>query len=133
MRISRTGVAFGVAGVAVLVVGAYISAPGGDTSLVHSCVAKDGTIRIVTANTTACKPQETPLDWNIQGPQGLQGPQGAQGPQGPQGPSGVSGLIRVQEDSPLDFVSSKEVRATCPEGTKVVGGGYVRFFGGSTV
>ena len=72
-----------------LLVGSSVSmlwGHGGDTTQIHSCVAKDGTIRIVGATTT-CKSQETALDWSITGPQGPQGPQGDPGPQGPRGPS----------------------------------------------
>ncbi len=39
-----------------------VQADGGDTSLIHACVAKDGTMKIVGANTT-CKGNETPLHW----------------------------------------------------------------------
>ena len=41
---------------------AALRADGGDTSLIHACVAKDGTMRIVSA-TTACKNNETALHW----------------------------------------------------------------------
>jgi len=37
-------------------------ADGGDTSLIHACVAKDGTIRIVSPS-TSCENNETPLHW----------------------------------------------------------------------
>jgi hypothetical protein len=71
-------------------VAAIVWGHGGDTSLIHACVAKDGTIRIIGANVT-CKGNETALDWNIQGPQGLPGSQGIQGIQGIQGPPGDDG------------------------------------------
>ena len=73
--------------------GAYISAHGGDTTLVHSCVASNGSLRVVAA-TAACKSTETSLDWNITGPQGpigLTGPRGLTGLTGPQGPAGSTG------------------------------------------
>jgi hypothetical protein len=41
---------------------ALLRADGGDSSLIHACVAKDGTMRIVSA-TTACKSNETALHW----------------------------------------------------------------------
>ena len=41
---------------------AALRADGGDTTLIHACVAKDGVIRIVSA-TTACKNSETALHW----------------------------------------------------------------------
>jgi hypothetical protein len=47
--------------------------------------------------------------------------------------TGLSGLERVQVDSPLDFVATKEVRAECPADKKVLGGGYLFLFGGPTV
>lgn len=83
----------GIALVTAFGVGVYVSAHGGDTSLVHSCVKSDGTIRIVAAS-AACRNNERALDWSItgpQGPQGIQGPQGLQGPQGPEGPQGPAG------------------------------------------
>ncbi|MGE5218154.1 MAG: hypothetical protein ACM3SP_14225 [Chloroflexota bacterium] len=41
---------------------AALRADGGDASLIHACVAKDGTMRIVSA-TTACKNNEIALHW----------------------------------------------------------------------
>jgi collagen triple helix repeat protein len=76
--------------------GAYMSAHGGDATLIHACVAKDGALRIVSPS-ISCKPPETPLDWSIRGPVGPQGPVGAEGPagaqglQGPLGPQGEPG------------------------------------------
>jgi len=67
------------------------------------------------------------------GPQGPQGEPGPEGPEGPPGPAGPQGLERVQEDSDFDFVATKQVVAECPAGKKVVGGGYLFFFGGPTV
>lgn len=55
--------------------------------------------------------------------------------QGSQAMAEVTGLERVQanSDPDLDFVSTKEVQADCPDGKKVVGGGYLlSFFGGAT-
>ena len=47
--------------------------------------------------------------------------------------AGVTGLQRVQANSPFNFVAPKQVQADCPPGKKVVGGGYLFFFGGPTV
>lgn len=74
---------------AALVIGftaSNVLSHGGDTTLIHACVARDGAIRIVGAAVT-CKSQETALDWNITGPQGLAGQDGAPGAQGLRGPS----------------------------------------------
>ena len=45
-----------------LPVATNVVADGGDTTLIHGCVAKDGTTRIVSP-TTACKNNETPRHW----------------------------------------------------------------------
>jgi hypothetical protein len=64
-----------VRGVAILAVGGILtgagiaSAHGGDTSQIHSCVTRNGLLRVVEA-TAQCPKGETPLDWNIQGPPG---------------------------------------------------------------
>jgi hypothetical protein len=49
------------------------------------------------------------------------------------GGAGVTGLERVQANSPFNFVATKQIQADCPPGKKVVGGGYLFFFGGPTV
>lgn len=41
--------------------------------------------------------------------------------------------MRIQADSPFDFVATKQIQADCPPGKKVVGGGYTFFLGGPTV
>lgn len=92
-----------------------------DGMVIHGCYHKsDGTLRVVD-NPTKCKNSELYLPWS------------QTGPQGPAGTSGLSGLERVQADSAFDFVATKEVFAECPEGKKVIGGGYLHFFGGPTV
>lgn len=45
------------------------------------------------------------------------------GPIGPQGPPGISGREEVLTETPFTSQSPKNVRATCPAGKKVVGGG----------
>ena len=89
-----------------LVVGstaAIVFSHGGETALIHSCVAKDGTLRIVGATTT-CKSQETALDWSITGPQGLPGQSGAPGAQGARGPSDV--YVADAGLNPQEFATS---------------------------
>ena len=59
-------------------------AAGGDSAVIHACVAKGSDlVRIPGAD--ACRPNESGLDWNAQGPVG------PAGPQGPAGPSGCGG------------------------------------------
>ena len=77
-------------------VASMVSAHGGDTTRIHACLNPgNGTIYVVGAN-QSCGPNQTALDWNIQGPQGLQGEQGPQGPQGPIGPVGTAGQDGAQ-------------------------------------
>jgi hypothetical protein len=58
-----------------------LAATSTDTTY-YACVkTSDGTLRIVSANTT-CKSSETLISWNQQGPAGPTGPQGPQGPAG---------------------------------------------------
>ncbi len=63
------------------------------SDVINACVGKTGALRVISAR-KSCSSNETPLSWNIQGPQGEQGlvgPAGAMGPAGPQGPEGPSG------------------------------------------
>jgi hypothetical protein len=51
---------------------------------------------------------------------------------------GVTGLQRIQADFPpndgqLSTIATQQVSAACPSGKKVVGGGYLFFYGGPTV
>src|SRR4051794_34994648 len=59
-------------------------AAAGDSAVIHACVAK-GSDLVRIPGTDGCRPNETAVDWNAQGPVG---PQGSQGPQGPAGPGG---------------------------------------------
>lgn len=126
----------------------YVSAHGGDVTLIHACVSsRSGTIRIVTATTT-CDVRETSLDWSIQGPkgdkgdkgdmglagpQGSQGPQGVQGPAGPQGPQGPQGepglpaALNVYRNV-VPFTVPAEIdgfaAASCDPGDQLISGGF---------
>ena len=61
-----------------------------DPDVIHGCVSNNGTVRIVESPAD-CKNNDTPIEWNITGPQGEQGLPGAQGEQGLQGPQGEPG------------------------------------------
>lgn len=50
-----------------------------------------GNVRLLAPGQN-CKSVETPVSWDLQGPQGIPGPQGVQGIQGPLGPQGIQGL-----------------------------------------
>ncbi len=60
--------------------------PGPD-GVILACADRQGDVRIVDSHDD-CRRNETPVRWNVQGPEG---PRGAVGPQGPQGPSGPQG------------------------------------------
>lgn len=86
-------------------------------SVITACVEENsGNVRIVSS-ASDCKRSETSTSWNQQGPQGEPGTDGR---------DGVSGWIRVE--GPRSSVPPGTYGTTfaeCPEGTKVLGGGYV--------
>ncbi len=122
-----------------------VSAHGGNTALIHSCVNNtSGEIKIIAA-TANCPSNYHSLDWNIQGPAGQQGPIGPVGPVGPvgpigpqglqgerglqgdQGPAGISGLEVVQVHSGTLNDFRIDVTAQCPAGKQILGGGFASF------
>jgi hypothetical protein len=90
--------------VGVTVVGLTCAAGGalfgqsGSTSTISACADRSGALRLVLPD-KPCGSRETPVSWNVVGPQGLQGPQGPQGlvgmigPQGPGGGPGATGEV----------------------------------------
>ena len=65
---------------------------------IYACEGANGQLRIVAAD-AACKQNETPLAWNVTGPQGPKGdvgPAGEQGPKGDSGPKGDTGPAGAQ-------------------------------------
>jgi hypothetical protein len=154
--VRRSWVVLGAMGLVAAFVGLLQAAIPDGRGVIHACYqSSNGALRVVD-DQRDCRNNETFLAWARTGPQGQPGPQGPQGPagpegllgvqgppgpQGPQGPggpqglpgAGLTGLVRVQENSPFDFVATKEAHAICPAGKKIVGGGYTFFFGGPTV
>lgn len=57
--------------------------------VIYGCV-KNGVLTIMTGP-GQCRQNDTPVSWNVTGPQGLQGVQGLQGLPGVQGPEGPAG------------------------------------------
>ena len=79
------------AGIAGLFVVALALAPiRADAQQISACVNNTGAIRIIAQGAT-CRSGESPLHWNVVGPQGPQGLQGIAGPAGPAGPQGAVG------------------------------------------
>ena len=108
---------------------------------IYSCLNPAGQPRIVDAPED-CRPQETSLDWNIEGPQGIPGLQGLEGPGGPQGPPGEQGppgmegppgvLSMYHRFANTDILESGEfgfAQAVCDPGDIATGGGFSQIFG----
>lgn len=105
-----TGVQFGVAS-------------DGDT-VYSACVTRTGALYGVTTATAQCRPGDSIISWNEQGPVGPQGPTGEPGPQGPRGPAGDTGPVGPQgppgadgQQGPAGIASSQN----CPAGEYVSG------------
>ncbi len=125
----------------------YVSAHGGDVTLIHACVNnRNGAVRIIGASAICDASRETALDWGIQGPKGDKGnagdvgPAGPQGPMGPQGPAGTGtsfytryALFTVPHGQ--DGFRENFGVAFCDMGDQVIsgGGGGGGYGGGTTV
>src|ERR1051325_5053370 len=102
-----------------------VSAHGGNTALIHSCVNNtSGEVKIIAA-TANCPSNYHSLDWNIQGVAGAQGPIGPVGPVGPVGPIGPAGPMGPQGDPGAQGVQGVQGPAgvsgvDLAEGTKLV-------------
>ena len=87
---NRHTIALAGAAAAVLISAAALATAAGDApSTIEACRnTRHGLVRIVfSAN--ACKSNETPVSWDVEGPAGPAGPPGPQGPPGPKGDSGA--------------------------------------------
>jgi hypothetical protein len=115
--------------------------PGAD-GVIHACFADTGKLRVIDPQTDTCRREETPLQWNQTGPQGPKGDTGTQGPKGDagqqgqpgatgaQGPAGLSGYQQVTQsfDNFSLAAGTESVHVlSCPDGKKVIGGGYLLF------
>jgi hypothetical protein len=59
--------------------------------VIYACLTPgSGQLRVV-AGPEQCRRQESSLEWNVRGPEGVRGLQGLPGPQGPPGPQGEPG------------------------------------------
>ena len=96
--------------------------------VIHGCFKKSGgTVRVIDTASTSCDANETPLDWNSQGPQGPQGAPGPKGdkgdpgsagPQGPAGPQGEKGDPGPPGPATLPYVyMSRVASAALPGGS----------------
>ena len=83
-----------LAGLAVLAVAVAGAAIPDSSGVIHGCFGKGGVLRVIDPTADSCGKQQTPLDWNVQGPAGAQGPVGPAGPQGPKGDPGPPATSR---------------------------------------
>ena len=144
-RLLVVGALLAVGCVSVGIAYATIPNAGG---VINGCYSKSGgALRVIDRSVTNCKQGETALPWNVEGatgpqgpvgptgPQGagVAGPAGATGPQGPIGPQGVRGpaggvagleIVYVDFTVPSGSSSTYTLRAGCPTGKVVIGGGY---------
>ena len=129
-----------LAGAAAIGVPSALAATSGPAPVTYyACVGNhSGVLRQVGPH-QHCYRNEHRIDWNNVGPRGPRGPRGPQGPQGPQGATGaqgpqgapgaqgVPGLSQyqvVKQGGTIPGLAAGEVRAYCPTGTQVIGGGY---------
>lgn len=86
---------------AVTAIGVGQAVASADNATIYACKDRQGNLRAVDA-AADCTKNETPLEWNTEGPagpQGIAGPQGDAGPMGPrgftgpQGPAGPQGVV----------------------------------------
>jgi hypothetical protein len=101
--------------------------PGSDGAISACYSNADGTLRVIDTAGQHCKSTETPLAWNLRGPQGLPGPQGSPGPEGPPGPQGRQGILFTEITSQtIDVANNGASQFTlgCPAGKRAISGGY---------
>jgi len=93
---------------------------GGDE--IYACVQKASKRLRIVAPGESCQPNERPLSWNAQGPEGPQGDPGPAGETGPMGPQGLAGPAGACCDQPAQEKPNSAVVGTV---TVVVGSGGV--------
>jgi hypothetical protein len=80
--------------------------------IIHGCSQKsDGQLRIVN-NISSCRPSESSISWNVEGPTG---PQGPIGPQGPQGLPAPQGSMAKEEQIPRVYDAKEQFLGILPQ------------------
>jgi hypothetical protein len=102
--------------VAVFIAGVAVWAAIPDASgVIRGCyLNRVGTLRVIDTG-QSCTALETPISWNVRGPQGPAGPPGPQGPQGVKGDPGAPGANGADGTSVQTF-PLQPGDANCPGG-----------------
>jgi hypothetical protein len=108
--------------------GLMMQVPGAD-GVIHACFEDDGgKLRVIDPQLgITCKREETPLQWNQTGPQGPKGDAGAPGPAGAPGLSGYQQVTQSINNFSLAAQTESVHVLSCPDGKKVLGGGFLLF------
>ena len=69
----------------------HISAQSGSTKTIYACVRDRIRVVVIRSEFEGCGTNWTPVEWNVQGPQGPTGEQGLRGAPGPAGANGLAG------------------------------------------
>ena len=131
---TRVGIVAAALAVGAVAGGAvtYVQAQSG-SQVIRACAQNgSGAIQLL-ADGQQCKPNETPISWNVQGPTGDTGAQGLKGDKGdpgPQGPSGLTGWEHKVQSYPNESIEpygQQIYDVSCSPGKKVLGGGAGSF------
>jgi hypothetical protein len=96
MKLQRSLVIAAVAFAALIIpAGFALAAPHVAATTIYACENVDGTIAL-KADATSCNANQTEVQWDVTGPQGIQGLQGNPGVQGVPGPKGDTGATGNQ-------------------------------------
>jgi hypothetical protein len=121
-------VLLGAAGAAALLAGGGMAYASTDSEVISGCYNNtNGSLRVLTSD--ACKGNETAIEWNQEGPQGMPGPQGQPGADGAQGPAGPQGMMSTlgttTEESPYSLGPEEATDALvwCSPGDEAISGG----------
>lgn len=112
---SRFAVAISASFVSILAMATWAEAHGGDPAQLHGCklnqafaVRPVGDVRLIDPQ-ASCHPNETPVDWAIQGPAGHVGPEG------PPGDGGARALAFPADPGPRTEIFSSDELALVHE------------------
>lgn len=130
-RMRQSAITAGALAAGLALGGAFVASAVDGPDAIHACVDdKTGGLRIASSS-DECRTdkKESPLTWNVQGPQGNPGPQGIPGPRGAPGQDGQDGAPGVpgvdgQDGADAEPCSVSDDGAgtltlTCPDGSQV--------------